>query len=422
MAEPAKKLPPPPAEAEIELTLIKKPADKKDNIIDFNQYRRDLNKGKAADKKELEKENTPEPQTEAGKKHKENVTGKPAGAKTDKELDQPEIGRQELENELEKENNPKPQTEAGKEHQENVSKTPAGSKNKEVKAPESPEQQKARQAKQGAEMEGVSESAGLTGGIKGEGEETKPSAAAKQQKTPAPAGGQPPESPSHPEAPSGEEGGGEGEEEPEKPKSTFQQTQQKIDAQKKKVSGSEDKAAKAKEKAEKDKEQKSWKRALSGHKAKKAQKEAAKEKKKLAGLEKALGTQMASGKILKQSWINLIDSWGLTYFYIAFHFLAAYFTPFSNFFCKFGEEWLPQQAKAKGGEAAKQASKGLELVESCGCVLIGLALFFAIMGVLVLFATLGYAYEHKLETLYQLGPGIAWEAIKVVGGWIFGAQ
>ena len=73
MAEPAKKLPPPPAEAEIELTLIKKPADKKDNIIDFNQYRRDLNKGKAADKKELEKENTPEPQTEAGKKHKENV-------------------------------------------------------------------------------------------------------------------------------------------------------------------------------------------------------------------------------------------------------------------------------------------------------------------------------------------------------------
>lgn len=46
---------------------------------------------------------------------------------------------------------------------------------------------------------------------------------------------------------------------------------------------------------------------------------------------------------LQQSWINLIDSFGVTLIYIDFHlFMSLGLFPFlSDYFCKMGEEWLP---------------------------------------------------------------------------------
>ncbi|MFA6215370.1 MAG: hypothetical protein WC768_02290 [Patescibacteria group bacterium] len=104
-------------------------------------------------------------------------------------------------------------------------------------------------------------------------------------------------------------------------------------------------------------------------------------------------TQLASSKLLQQSWLNLIDTFGISYFYIAFHFIAAYFTPFSNLFCKFGEEWLPK-VPGPAGEAAKKASKPIELLEILGCVFIGLLLLLIISVIAFIIAFLGYIYEN----------------------------
>lgn len=75
--------------------------------------------------------------------------------------------------------------------------------------------------------------------------------------------------------------------------------------------------------------------------------------------------KQASAALLKASWINVITSFGLTLFYIAFHFIGAYIARMS-WFCKFGEEWVPAQASqviGAAGETGAKAKKGLEYVE-----------------------------------------------------------
>lgn len=148
-------------------------------------------------------------------------------------------------------------------------------------------------------------------------------------------------------------------------------------------------------------------------------------------------TQQLSATILKQSWLNLITSWGLTYFYILFHFIGAYLGgPLSDFFCKFGKEWLPKGAGAVGGggnpgsnpgnpqnpaqEGLKITANTLEIPEIilflfCTAIVVGLVfLIFTILGIL------GYAFEHPIDFLKKFAtfvlPAI-WELIKAaVGG------
>lgn len=100
--------------------------------------------------------------------------------------------------------------------------------------------------------------------------------------------------------------------------------------------------------------------------------------------------QTITAELLKQSWLNLISSFGLTLLYINFHFVARYFAG-SQMFCRFGMEWFavkkmagasgappPQKPPAGkngpaapaggGGKSAKEyalelASKPIELVE-----------------------------------------------------------
>lgn len=58
-----------------------------------------------------------------------------------------------------------------------------------------------------------------------------------------------------------------------------------------------------------------------------------------------MGMQMVTGELLKQSWLNIIDSWGLTIIYINFHaFCTLVFD--GKYFCPLGAEW------AEGGKAA----------------------------------------------------------------------
>jgi len=75
-----------------------------------------------------------------------------------------------------------------------------------------------------------------------------------------------------------------------------------------------------------------------------------------AGLKK--GVSMFTAQALKQAWLNLIDSFGLTLLYINFHFIAKYIVG-SDKFIGFGEEWLP---KAAGGKIVGGAIKWFEII------------------------------------------------------------
>lgn len=153
-------------------------------------------------------------------------------------------------------------------------------------------------------------------------------------------------------------------------------------------------------------------------------------KKKLARNQKGKGTELVtaptragSGHLLKLSWINLLSSWGLTYFYIAFHFIMAYFVPgLSNLFCKFGHEWIPKQAQVgPAKEIAERGAKKLEIVEISGCFFIGIVLATIIGGIIFLFIILAYIYAHPLKSI-QVFAGVAWDFIKCWVGDIFGGD
>ncbi len=70
--------------------------------------------------------------------------------------------------------------------------------------------------------------------------------------------------------------------------------------------------------------------------------------------------EVATAHLLKLSWINLIDSFGLTLLYINFHFAARYFAG-SRRFCQFGIEWFTfgkvGVAKKAKGRARQQATR-----------------------------------------------------------------
>lgn len=97
--------------------------------------------------------------------------------------------------------------------------------------------------------------------------------------------------------------------------------------------------------------------------------EAIKEKKSvLAGMikkEEALPNPVAdsTSSLLRQAWLNLIPSYGLTLFWINLHaFLNKVLG--KKFFCKLGEEWVPKEVKKKIGEAGKTTSRAMGLLEA----------------------------------------------------------
>ncbi|HLC89697.1 MAG TPA: flagellar export protein FliJ [Patescibacteria group bacterium] len=290
-------------------------------------------------------------------------------------------------------------------------------KNQQADRQTSPEEDIADQYKQGAPMEGLSQSAGLTGGVGNKEARQKPPAQQTSEKAPSAAA---PSAQTDKDQTSPLANPAEPEMNEPQPKTTTDYTRQTIARQKQSLAESQQRVEQARSKHEKNVEQKSWKRLLSGSRLRQREKELKRQKKQLARLEKLQAVQQGTGHLLKLSWLNLLPSFGITYLYIAFHFMMAYFTPLAGLFVKFGEEWIPKQAKAAGGQATKKATKGLELVEIGGCVLIGLLLLFIILGVFLIIALIVYAWENPLAAL-RAAADIAWEIIKCAVGGVFGA-
>ncbi|OGY54028.1 MAG: hypothetical protein A3A24_03115 [Candidatus Buchananbacteria bacterium RIFCSPLOWO2_01_FULL_46_12] len=115
--------------------------------------------------------------------------------------------------------------------------------------------------------------------------------------------------------------------------------------------------------------------------------------------------------LLRLAWLNLIWSFGLTYIYIAIHFLAAYAMPFGEtLFCKFGQEWS-SFVGIKGQGSAKRLGKTIEPLELSAFLFIGLVIFLIVVLTLSIFGFIAYAWANPLDTL-RLTSGVSWELIK----------
>lgn len=83
----------------------------------------------------------------------------------------------------------------------------------------------------------------------------------------------------------------------------------------------------------------------------------------------------STSKLLRQSWLNLVDSFGLTFIWINIHaFLHVVIG--DKFFCKLGAEWsdaLPLPAELKDSPSAQKGMKAAETVEKMGvgCIDLG---------------------------------------------------
>lgn len=113
-------------------------------------------------------------------------------------------------------------------------------------------------------------------------------------------------------------------------------------------------------------------------------------KDKKDGLKKAMSEkiQKVTSNWLKQSWLNLIETFGLTYIYIFIHFVGHYLFRFS-IFARPGKEFSPEYMKGLVGE---EKSKELSTAALSILELIAFIVLSAIIGFIVLLIVIIIAY------------------------------
>lgn len=109
----------------------------------------------------------------------------------------------------------------------------------------------------------------------------------------------------------------------------------------------------------------------------------------------------ATDSALKFAWTNLIDSFGLTLFWIDIHFfLNKVFGP--KVFRELGEEWIPAGIKKLGDQKSKEAAAMLTLAEKAGCGCLNLGCLFLVIAILSVFAMIASAVTSPFKTLYDI--------------------
>lgn len=141
-----------------------------------------------------------------------------------------------------------------------------------------------------------------------------------------------------------------------------------------------------------------------------------KRKRSIAGLVAKKITGSASSKataeLLKQSWLNLLTSFGGTLLWIDLHFIMNRATG-DEFFCKPGHEWVPKEVAEAGGPAAEAAGKKLEAVESCGCCLVNGCLGVVLIIGLMMIGFVAWVIFHPIDVVFSVGTSM----LDSVKGW-----
>jgi|GEM_PF-1816569 hypothetical protein len=113
----------------------------------------------------------------------------------------------------------------------------------------------------------------------------------------------------------------------------------------------------------------------------------------------------ATSEFLKQSWLNIIDSWGLTLLYINFHVVCR-FVFGEKLFCKLGHEWLEGKGGGKGGAKSAGAMSGI-LGLPLDAVGIGEAALLGLLDLLVILIILIALTPYILMAWIMISPSDA---------------
>lgn len=108
--------------------------------------------------------------------------------------------------------------------------------------------------------------------------------------------------------------------------------------------------------------------------------------------------QQATGSCLKQAWLNLIPTWGLSLIWINIHvFLRAVLG--KKLFGPLGSEWMPK--KMTDTEAGKSAGKAAGIGEGMGLACLNIGCLFIIISFFALIALLVKVIENPLAAFLE---------------------
>lgn len=110
-------------------------------------------------------------------------------------------------------------------------------------------------------------------------------------------------------------------------------------------------------------------------------------------IKKGEGGKMITKELLKQSWLNLIDSWGLTLIYLNIHPWAG-FIEGNKVFCKLGEET----------KSPAMFKKAMGMLEAIGIFTLDFVVFIIILTLVSLIVLIADAIAHPIKNF-----GILWE-------------
>jgi len=131
----------------------------------------------------------------------------------------------------------------------------------------------------------------------------------------------------------------------------------------------------------------------------------------------AAPAKMATNNLLRWAWMTLIPSFGLSLIYINIHVFLRMVLG-EKLFCKLGEEWIPKQISAVGGDAGKMAGKSIGVVEVMGLLFLDLLVFFLIfmiLSIVVMITTwLGASWWGKLGMIYNALKALGWATISAL--------
>ncbi len=108
------------------------------------------------------------------------------------------------------------------------------------------------------------------------------------------------------------------------------------------------------------------------------------------------GVKNATAELLKQSWINLIPSWGLTVIYLNIHILGAKLLG-TKYFSEPGEEWVRFP-----GSKSSAATRLAGLLELIALISINMLIGLAILVLAVFIYILVDAWLHPEQTFWSV--------------------
>lgn len=120
----------------------------------------------------------------------------------------------------------------------------------------------------------------------------------------------------------------------------------------------------------------------------------------------------AAGELLKGSWENLIDSWGLTLIWIDIHIFLGLVLG-NKLFCKLGMEWVPDSLKQMQFKKAALIGRTVGYVEGTGVACLNIGCLMIVIAALMVIGVIFKVINNPLEALWGMS-GYIWDKAVII--------